>query len=140
MFFIYIIYIKTVRKNMYVLNKNCINPNCAFLIDKSILKKGKSYSFNLYGQERRNGIISLLCENDFVLTEKMYKELITTRFIYIFNADRDLYEKDYLQSVHKVKKSLNLSNILDETEEITYKLFEDPESLNNLKNEFSSKE
>lgn len=133
MFFIYIIYIKTAGKDMYTLNKNCINANCAFLIDKSILKKGKSYSFNLYGQERKNGIISLLCENDFILTEKMYKELITTRFIYIFNADKNLYEKYYMQNVQKVKKSLNLSNILNETEEITYKLFEDPESLNNLK-------
>lgn len=118
---------------MKELDRNYINHNNAFLIDKSILKKGKSYCFNLYGHDTKEDNISLICENESPLTEKMYKELVTTRFLYVYSNDKNLYEEHYLENVQKVKKSFNLSNILNDTSEITHKLFEDPESLNNLK-------
>lgn len=112
--------------------KNYINKQKAFLIDKTIIKKGYKYSFDIYGRDSSSENISLIFESDCSLTENMYKNLITTRFLYVHDKDKVYYDEFFSSHFKEEKKAIDLSDILKEIDEVALSIFENPQSLKNL--------
>lgn len=114
--------------------KNYINNQRAFSIDKGIIQKGMSYNFNIYGRDTKEQSVVLIFEANNTLTENMYKNLLTTRFLYIYDKDKTLYTDFHTLHCQEVKRSIDLTNILEEIDKVAFNILEDPGSLENLEN------
>lgn len=115
------------------ISKHYINSEKAYLIDKSIITKNSEFNFRLYGHNSKEDDIALISEKENNITSCMVKDLISTRFLYVYEKEKSAYDRYYSKFIENSKKNASFGNYLDDASILTHKLFENPESLSHVK-------
>lgn len=104
-----------------------------YLIDKVIINENEEFLFDIYGKNLQEEHLSLVHEKGIKIVDSGARDLISQNFLYVYENEKHFYEEYYANFMNKRVVPKNMETIYDEVGQTVNKMFENPESLGNIK-------
>ncbi|PLY05230.1 MAG: hypothetical protein C0625_14470 [Arcobacter sp.] len=115
-------------------NMNCNLPmQKYFLIDKVIINENEEFYFDIYGKNLKEERVSLISTKGQPLTKERVQNLISNKLLYVHEEEKLFYDEYYINYMKQKITPENMENFYKSIGDTINRMFEDPESLGNVK-------
>lgn len=103
-----------------------------YRIDKAVISEEAILNFNLFRQAAQNNLL-LVYKKGTKLTKEMETALLSQKSLYVYEEEKGAYEKFYKELMSKSFVPEKVDKLYERVSKSVDKMFENPESLGNVK-------